>query len=806
MSRPARRRSAARRHASLAPAHFGLIVRLVFSGPVAFGLGFALPASAQTAAKTVTYNIPAGPLADALNQYAQQAGVSLAMDARQLRGLTSPGLRGSHGIEAGFNLLLRGSGYLAYKTESGYVLRPAPVSSQNEVATLPAVTAVASAPSTQGYVAARSVAATKTDTSLLETPQSASVITREELDDRNVQTLLEAVSYTPGVRTEQSGFDPRFDVFTLRGFDVTYNGIYRDGLRLPGANMSVFKVEPYSVENVTVLRGPSSALYGLGSPGGLVDITSKRPIDEPFGEVQLMTGNYQRKQGQFDIGGRADEDGQWLYRLTGVVRDAGSPNTDGGGNNDITSIAPAFTWQPNSDTKVTLLGEYLKSRTPAALPYYAWGGARSDLPGATGDYNRQDQEQFRVGYLAEHRFNDTFTVRQNLRYGQVNTHVRYNSLGEIDAEANTISRSTGYVHDKLKSFVVDNQLQADFKTGDVEHKLLVGLDYSYLGLDGGIGYGAASDLDASTLEPLGPTEDPPTDASRYRQRQRQTGLYLQEQAKFDGWIVTLTGRHDWSTSIADDLIADSREKTVDRKFTGRAGLTHVFDNGIAPYVSYSTSFAPTSGVDANGQTFDPTTARQVEAGVKYAPSNMNSYVAASVFELKQSNALVTDPNNPLFQVQTGKVRSRGIELEGMLDLAQGLKVHGAYTYLMAVNMSGSPETDGRTLSGTPRHTFSLWTDYTFQSDTALAGLDVGFGLRYVGTSWGNATNTFQNSAHLLADAKIGYDLGRLSPSFKGWSAQVNALNLFDRDYTTCDAGYCYEGAPRMVTASLKYRW
>ncbi|OYX12894.1 MAG: TonB-dependent siderophore receptor, partial [Rhizobiales bacterium 32-66-8] len=660
---------------------------------------------------------------------------------------------------------------------------------------------------TVGYVATRNTAGTKTDTPLVETPQSISVVTRQELDDRNVQTLTEAVNYTPGVRTGQSGFDPRFDSFTIRGFDTTYNGIYRDGLRLPGANMSVFKVEPYGVESVTVLRGPSSALYGLGSPGGLVDITSKLPTEKAFGEIEVQGGNYDWLQGQFDIGGPLDKDGQVLYRMTALLRDAGSPNTQGGGVNDMTFIAPALTWKPNDQTKITFLGEYQDSETPASLPYYGWTGTGSEkFSWSPGDYNSQTQEQYRVGYLAEHQFNEIFTVRQNLRYGNADTHVRYTGQTALDPLTNIASRYSGYVHDILDSFVVDTHVQADFVTGPVTHKVLVGLDYSYLSLDGGIGYGTASDYNMTTGQPLGPVLDPELNASRYKQRQSQVGIYLQEQAKFDRWILTLTGRQDWVDTKDEDLLADTTENIDDSAFTGRVGLTYVFDNGIAPYASYSTSFAPNLGVGINGDPFSPTTAEQIEGGVKFAPTGFDGYFTAAVFQINQDNGLVTDELNPLYQVQTGEVRARGFELEAVANLGAGLKVRGAYTYLDLTNIAGNSETIGLTPSGQPQNSFSFWADYQFQPGTHLVGLGIGAGVRYTGATWGNSLNSFQNDAYTLVDAKLSYDFKYLDPKLTGLSFQVNAQNLLDEQYTTCDAGYCYMGVSRTVIAGLKYRW
>ncbi len=802
-----------RRHLFGGTAYSALVL-----GMLAAGLSLSAapaPARAQGAASAmptrIAFSIPAQELNGALLAFAQKAGVRVFFDTSKFGGRRSSAVVGTFSTSEALDALLRGTGLTYRFTASNRVTVIDPSIPAGSTSADPNAieldTVAVEGDATVGYVATTSTAGTKTDTPLIEVPQSISVVTRQELDDRNVQTLTEAVNYTPGVRTGQSGYDPRYDVFTIRGFDTTYNGIYRDGLRLPGANMSVFKVEPYGVESVTVLRGPSSALYGLGSPGGLVDITSKRPTEEAFGEVEMQGGNYDWWQGQFDVGGPIDKDGTLLYRLTGLLRDAGSPNTLGGGVNDMNFIAPALTWKPNDQTKITFLGEYQESETPASLPFYGWTGTGSEaFSRSPGDYNSQKQDQYRFGYLAEHEFNDVFTFRQNLRYGNADTSVRYTGQTAVDPLTNIASRYTGYVHDILDSFVVDSQMQADFSTGPVQHKLLVGLDYSYLALDSGIGFGTAADYNLNTGQPLGPTFDPPFNSTRSRQRQSQVGLYVQEQAQLDRWILTLTGRQDWVDTKDEDLLNYTTENIDDSEFTGRVGLTYLFDNGLAPYVSYSTSFAPNLGVDIAGSPFDPTTAKQIEAGVKYVPVGFDGYFAASVFQIKQQNGLVTDPTNPLYQIQTAEVRARGFELEAVANLGAGLRMRGAYTYLDLTNTAGDPTTIGLTPSGQPENSFALWADYQFQPGSKLAGLGIGAGVRYTGATWGNALNTFQNDAYTLVDAKLSYDFQYLDPRLNGWSFQVNAQNLLDEEYITCDAGYCYMGAPRTVIAGLKYRW
>ncbi|HEX7792328.1 MAG TPA: TonB-dependent receptor plug domain-containing protein, partial [Afipia sp.] len=293
---------------------------------------------------------------------------------------------------------------------------------------------------TTGYVATGSTAGTKTNTALIETPQSLSVVTQKELRDRNVQTLKDAVNYTPGVTTTAFGYDPRFDSFYIRGFDATYTGIYRDGLRQGGGNFAIPKIEPYGLDSVSILRGPASGLYGLGSPGGIVDVTTKRPTMTPFGEVQLQTGNYDRYQGSFDIGGPVPGSDQLYYRLTGLLRDAKTwyPGND----DDRAYIAPALTWRPDVDTSFTILSEYQSSRTAASIGnFHTPDGQLTNIYSNDPAFSAMDQKQYRIGYAFEHNVDDVWTVRQNFRFYQVDTDAKYTQIDSIDSSTNLASRS-----------------------------------------------------------------------------------------------------------------------------------------------------------------------------------------------------------------------------------------------------------------------------------------------------------------------------------------------------------------------------
>ncbi|WP_456853134.1 TonB-dependent siderophore receptor [Bradyrhizobium sp. USDA 4501] len=658
---------------------------------------------------------------------------------------------------------------------------------------------------TTGYVATASTAGTKTSTALIETPQSLSVVTQKELRDRNVQTLKDAVSYTPGVTTTAFGYDPRFDSFYIRGFDATYTGIYRDGLRQGGGNFAIPKIEPYGLDSVSILRGPASGLYGLGSPGGIVDVTTKRPPLTAFGEVQLQGGTYDRYQGSFDVGGPVPGSDQLYYRLTGLLRDAKTwyPGND----DDRAYIAPALTWRPDADTSFTILSEYQKSRTAASIGNFRTpDGQLINIYSNDPAFSAMDQKQYRIGYAFEHNVDDVWTVRQNFRFYQVDVDAKYTQIDSIDSSTNLASRSAWRILDSFNTVTLDNQAEAKFMLGAIKNTVLFGVDYGHSYYNDKIGYGPAPDLNLLTMNYGAQAIATPAFSIFNKQSTDEVGVYAQEQAKLGGFILTLNGRQSWvsqTTTAGLDGVPSTQKATA---FTGRAGLSYVFDNGIAPYISYATAFAPQVGVDASGLPFRPTTGEQKEVGIKYQMPNVPVLLTAAVFDITQDNVLRTDPNNMAFQAATGQVESKGVELEAKLALKQGFDLTAAYTHLNVVITQGNPNTTGNELSGIPRNSFAAFGKYTFQSGVPVEGLGLGLGVRYIGTNFGNDQNTFQNAATTLFDAAIDYDLGKLDRRFLGATMRVNATNLFDTHYQTCQSGYCYAGERRQVIGTLSYRW
>ncbi|MBB3809949.1 TonB-dependent siderophore receptor [Pseudochelatococcus contaminans] len=656
-----------------------------------------------------------------------------------------------------------------------------------------------------GYVARDTTIATKTDTDVRKIPQSIGTVSREELENRNVQSLVEAARYTAGVRAGQFGFDPRFDTIYVRGFNVTDTGFYRDGLRSLGGSFSVFRHEPYLLQGVTILKGPSSMLYGSGAPGGIVNVISKRPTETPFHEIEAQVGSHSRVQGNFDLSGPVPSSENLFYRLTGVWRSADTEFI--AARDDRVSIAPALTFRSSDkNTELTVLGEYTEFTSGGSAGWYTTPqGQITGLQHGDPNYKDYDGQQFRIGYEFSHRFNEHLAFRQNLRYQNVDTDMKYVSILGLDPVQGVANRYAARLVDNSEGIAVDNQLQANFNLGPVANTVLAGLDYNNVSYRYRYGFGTAGPLSLAFPNYGMTLVQPPVSLDGYEQRtrQEQLGVYVQDQIEFNRFVLTVGGRHDWLETRNKYPLSSSRSEQNDSKFTGRVGLAYLFDNGFSPYASYSTSFAPTIGTSRDGSSFKPTEGQQEEIGLRYTPSDLNLSVSAALFRIKQSSILIPDPTDPNFRIQQGEVESRGFEVQAMTSLTDSLNLTAAYTYLDMEYLNGDDR--GNMPAGIPDHQFSVWGNYEFSSGFAQ-GVGIGFGTRVISKSWADDANTSRNPSRVLFDATLSYDFSHLSESLKGVRAQVSAKNLFDDRVPTCVNSYCYREEGRSVIGSLRYRF
>lgn len=656
------------------------------------------------------------------------------------------------------------------------------------------------------YVPTHNSAGTKIDALMVETPQSVSVIPRDQIDVLNWDNIQQAVRYTAGAVGENYGPDQRYDWLTIRGFSPVE---YIDGIQAPVGSVTNVGLDLWSAQEIEILKGPSSVLYGETPPGGIVNLTTRRPEQDFHAELKGLYGSYDDKQLAGDVTGSLGLNGALSGRLTALWFDRGT-QTDYV-NSRRFFIAPSLTWKIDDATSLTLLSYYQRDQVNGDgggfLP--AQGTILPNPNGKIGvgfnagepGYNYFHREQWALGYQFDHQFNENLSFHQNLRYSDNNSHFRSVYGAGLESDLRTLDRYIFLFPEHLQQFAVDSRLEDKFATGPVDHTVIVGVDYRDLHNTTGFGFGIGPTLDVFNPVYGAPVADTATFPD-VDEDQRQTGLYFQDEMKAGPWVLTAGGRQDWLKTRNFAAVSN------DQKFTYRVGLNYVSKMGLAPYVAYATSFEPLTGSDFFGHPFAPSTGKQVEAGVKfeptYLPRGVNVFASAAVYDLVQQNVLTTDtdPAHTGFSVQTGEVEVKGFEAEGVARIHERLSLNAAYAYTDSEVTKSNGVDLGKTLPVVPRHKLSAFADYTFQTGT-LGGLGAGLGGRFLSSSYGDPANTsyLKTPGVTLWDAIIHYDVQK-------WRLALNGNNLFNKTYLSrcSDITQCFYGSAREVTFSIDRKW
>jgi iron complex outermembrane receptor protein len=778
-------------------------------------------AAADTAVHN--YSIAAGPLDSVLSQFASASNVILSFSPGQTANRSSPGLVGNYSVEQGFILLLRGSGLQAATQAPGsYTLQAVPqngsvVLDPTLINSRQLATDAGDSADNRGYKAEKSRAGTKTSTALSETPRSVSVVTEQRIKDQKSQSLTDALGYVPGI------FAPPFaagdslagDLFFIRGFNATdYGyGLMRDGLRVQG-NRYDTTTEPYGLERIEIFRGPSSILYGENAPGGLVNLVSKRPTSTPQGEIQLSYGSNNRRQLGVDVSGPLNDSGNIQGRLVMLGRKSDTQVDHV--PDDRMYIAPSLTLNFDDYNSLTLLANYQKDHTnmelglPAAgtLLHNPNGKLDKDTMLGVPDWNTFERETWSVGYEFIHSFNDDWQFRQNSRYMQsrINRHETW--PGNLNnAGFGTQLNVTAYDRfNKSMVYSLDNQLEGKFALGAVDNTVLFGASHDFTSFSQDWDAGSAGQI--NIYNPVYKS-DPVTSihVQNTLLGQQMEGAYAQLQSKYDKWIFLLGGRQDWVESdFRNKLSTANNINSRDTKFTWQTGLMYQFENGLTPYVSYSTAFVPVQQISNGGSPLDPITSTQYEVGLKYDPIGWNTSFTASLYDLRKKDDTYFDSTSATYR-QVGESRAKGVELEVNSDITRNLNLTAAYTYTDArvTKDAAGSLIEGHQITGVPRNQASVWAKYSFL-EGPLSGFHVGGGVRYFDSTFSYTPSSLYgklNSGDVtLVDAAIGYQID------KNWSVDLNAKNLFDKEYVSgCnDAGRCYWGDSRTLLGSVSYNW
>lgn len=648
----------------------------------------------------------------------------------------------------------------------------------------------------EGYVATTSGTATKTATPIIETPQSISIVTADQMETLKAQSLADALAYTPGIM-QAPGYANSYDVFFSRGFRIqdSTGNVYRDGLKLGGSGWATGQQEVYGLERVEVLKGAASVLFGAAAPGGILNTVTKRPQREPFREVKIEGGNYDH----FSIAGDLNQpiSPDLAFRIVGTMRDSDTwvdytPN-------DAWYVAPSLTWTPSDRTSLTLMAHVQERHTAymygvpveGSLLANPFGKApRNRFVGEPG-WDKQETEQYSVTALLTHEFSNDLTFRHGTRYLDSQNHVPFTGLDGWDAATPSEQNRTAY--DNLittKGVSSDTSLEWKVATGPVGHTLLAGVDYARYDTHDLWWFGSAANLDI-----FNPVYGSPVGAMTYAGDFGSTigrlGVYAQDQLKFDRLILLFGGRHDW---VADTPVGG--EERDERATTGRAGAVYLFDNGFAPFASWSQSFEPVSGFDADGKRFEPSHGEQVEGGLRWQNPAGTFLMSAAVYELTQTNVVSLNPTTNK-RYQTGEVRSRGFEFEAKGKVARDWTVITGYAFTDAITTKSlDPAEIGEERPDVPRHQAMLWVE---RANLMIDGVTAGVGARVVGETKDWKGTWSDVPAFVTFDVVLAYE-----QDF--WRLALNGSNIFDELTMQCSFSVCNYGDGRRVTLTLSRKW
>ncbi|MEA5451759.1 TonB-dependent siderophore receptor [Leptolyngbya sp. CCNP1308] len=657
----------------------------------------------------------------------------------------------------------------------------------------------------EGYNPSSASAATRTETPLRDIPQSIQVIPQEIIRDQqapNLTEVLRNVGITQGVNPSGRG---AFSLPVIRGFDSSDN-VVRDGLADPTSRFAGPDLS--NIERVEVLRGPASVLYGQSVPGGTINLVTEKPLSEPTYSVGFSAGNYNFYRGDVDLSGPLNEERTVLYRLNLAAQTTES-FVDFFDRQQY-QIAPALSWQISDRTALNLSGEYLYRPSVAAqvgLPVEGSilpnpNGELSRSLNVSGPFGETDYNIYRVGYSLDHRFSDTWSLRNAFRYSDVQRDNRLAAFGTslaADGRTLTLDRSTGSDTEQFYNF--DTYAVGEFATGSLQHQLVAGINLTrqYYSFGGG-------SLAPSTIDIFNPVYEQPSGPidpdSLYggNSATNALGLYVQDQVELLDNLNLLVGlRFDTFEQTSANFITDTDQRRSGSAFSPRVGLVYQPVDPISLYASYSRSFLPVAGATFSGELFDPERSTQYEVGVKADITNRLS-ASLALYQLTRSNVETDDPVNLGFSIQTGEQRSRGIELNLAGEILPGWNIIGAYAYTNAVITEDNNLPEGNQLRLVPNHIFNVWSTYELQEGD-LRGLGFGLGLVLVGDRPGDFANSFVLPSYLRTDAAVFYNRDRLRLA-------LNVRNLFDVEYfeTASNRLNVFPGDPLTIVGSVSWEF
>ena len=755
---------------------------LICFGVATISLSGAAVAQSNIVASTAvqTYNISAGSLQTALISFVKQADVKVFTDPALLSGKTTQGLQGNYTAQDGLKHLLGDSGLQAVPQGKGYLVQKLQIAQSDigqteKESTLPTITV--SAKVSSGYTVPKISTATKTNTPLIDIPQSISVVTQEAIKDQNILSMSDAVRYVPGMGISQG--EGNRDALVFRGNRST-GDFFVDGIR---DDVQYYR-DIYNIERVEVLKGPNGMIFGRGGSGGVINRVVKEAGWSPIQEITAQAGSFNAKRVALDVGQGINEVA--AVRLNAMYENSGSFRD--GVDLKRYGVNPTVTIMPTNNTKVVLNAEYFKDERVAdrGIPSFQGRPLNTNVSTFFGDPNRSlsDSELKAVNALIEHKFDNEVTIRNRTRYATQDKFYQNVYPNAVNAAGTGVDINAYNDTTQRNTFFNQTDLLFSLNTGTVKHDLVVGLEIGHQETDnlrntGTFNNTAATFVNVPTSNPI--TTAPiafTTLATDNHSVMKQTSLYAQDQIKLLPQLQAILGlRYDrYEVDFRNNKTALDIN-TSDNFLSPRVGLVYKPIETVSIYTSYSLAYVPRAGeqltsLTVTNKALEPEKFKNVEVGAKW-DIQPNLALTTAVFKLDRTNVIIQDPNNTALSILGGGQSNKGFELGLAGRVTSAWSVMGGYTYQdgQITNTQSAAAKKGAVLAELPKNTFSLWNRYDF-----TPGWGVGLGVINRSAMYTSTDNTVRLPGFTRVDAAV---YARIDKNLR---AQLNIENLFDTKY------------------------
>jgi len=650
------------------------------------------------------------------------------------------------------------------------------------------------------YSVPSAITATKIEAPLRDIPQSIQVVPRQVIEDRQIVRIGETIENVSGVQ-ELPGYGGSTSLtgYYFRGLSLAYQSL-RNGFRDIGV---IGSRDIANIERVEFFKGPASVLYGgRFSLGGLTNTVTKKPIEEPYYNLGATIGSYDFYRPTLDISGPLTSDRSLLYRLNLAYQNSGSFRDFN--ENESFFVAPAITWKISPKTSLTVELEqqnynytfdynFPPEREVFQLPISRFLGEPN--------FNDATFNSTSVSYNFEHKFTDTWKFRQGFSAIIVNGDTRQVELFDpLGNDRRTLPRSPLRTEEEQEDYVLQNEIFGEFKTGSIQHKILVGLELSRWGYDFNYFRGTLDPIDIFNPQYGAQAINFEQELHR-KQSSDNLGIYLQDFIEISQNLKLLAGvRFDINdVSVVNKITNTTINQQTTTRFSPRVGIVYQPSSTTSLYFNWANSFNPQFfRVSRTGEQFPPTTGEQFEVGIKQDFLNNRLSTTLALYQITQQNVLTSDPADPRFSIATGEQKSRGVELDIAGEILPGWKIIANYAYANGFVSRDNSIPEGDRIAGIPQHSASLWTTYELQKGN-LQGLGFGLGLVYASEREAQLPNTFTLPSYVRVDAALSYRRDNLKVG-------LNFRNLFDTKYYNTDTFYIYPQAPLTVLGTVSVQF